>query len=111
MLQEKNMTIEEQIHIKIEEALHPKHLEILNESHMHNVPSNSETHFKWVVVTDQFDGKSRIERHKIINNLLALELSSEVHALSLVTLTPPEWDSNNKKIQPSPKCLGGQKQD
>ena len=49
------MTIEEQIHIKIEEALHPKHLEILNESHMHNVPSNSETHFKLVVVTDQFD--------------------------------------------------------
>ncbi|MBL95062.1 MAG: BolA family transcriptional regulator [Magnetovibrio sp.] len=103
------MTIEEQIRTKIEEALHPKHLEILNESHMHNVPSDSETHFKLVIVTDQFDGKSRIERHKIINNLLALELSSQVHALSLLTLTTPEWDSNNKKIQPSPKCLGGQK--
>ena len=103
------MKIEQQIQNKIEEALNPRHLEILNESYMHNVPSNSETHFKLVIVTDQFDGKSRIERHKIINSLLALELSSDIHALSLLTLTPFEWKSSDQKIKPSPECLGGKK--
>lgn len=101
------MSTEQQIRNKIKKALDPTHLEILNESYMHNVPPNSETHFKLVVVTDHFGGKSRIQRHKIINNLLALELSKKIHALSMLTLTCEEWDSSNQKIKSSPQCLGG----
>ena len=49
--------LQEAITAKITEAFTPEDLKIMNESHMHNVPSNSETHFKVVVVSEAFEGK------------------------------------------------------
>ena len=46
--------IETSIKHKLEEHLKPTFLRIINESHMHNVPKNSETHFKVVVVSNEF---------------------------------------------------------
>lgn len=46
---------------KLQAALQTKHLEIINESYMHNVPKGAETHFKVVVVSDQFDGLALIK--------------------------------------------------
>lgn len=43
------------IYDKLKENLNPIHLDIINESYMHNVPKNSETHFKIVVVSDKFN--------------------------------------------------------
>lgn len=103
------MTIQANIESKITDALHPEYLEVANESHMHNVPPDSESHFKVTVVTTEFDGKMLVARHRILNKLLKEELDGPVHALSLNTLTPKEWQEKNGEIRKSPPCLGGSK--
>ena len=103
------MNTEETIVHKVEEGLQPAFLEVTNESNKHNVPANSETHFKVLVVSQQFEGQSLINRHRIVNKLLKEELSGGVHALALHTMTPPEWDSRQKLggVADSPDCQGG----
>lgn len=46
--------IETTIRKKLTECFVPKHVDVVNESYMHNVPKGAETHFKVVVVSDQF---------------------------------------------------------
>eukprot|EP00948_MAST-09A_sp_MAST-9A-sp1_P001840 g1840.t1 len=83
-------------------------IEIENESYMHNVPKNSETHFKVSVVSSHFEGMRQIQRHRMINSLLADELKSGVHALSISALTPEEFEKKGGSFSnPSPKCHGG----
>ncbi|RQM20023.1 hypothetical protein B5M09_004285 [Aphanomyces astaci] len=91
---------------KLQDAFQPTHLEVLNESYMHNVPKGSETHFKVVVVSDEFEGKPLIQRHRLVNQVLAAELDGGVHALSIQSKTPTQWAANNT-VRPSPSCLGG----
>lgn len=94
----------------LQKGLAPVHLEIENESHMHSVPANSETHFKVLVVTSVFEGKTRIDRQRIVNNLLKTELQSGLHALTQKTLTPEEWDKQRTALNfESPECRGGSK--
>ncbi|RHY30878.1 hypothetical protein DYB32_003948 [Aphanomyces invadans] len=73
---------------------------------MHNVPKGSETHFKVVVVSAAFEGKPLIQRHRLVNQVLADELDGGVHALSIQSKTPSQWDANST-VRPSPSCLGG----
>jgi BolA protein len=101
------MSVQSAIETKLQEALAPQHLEVVNESHMHNVPPGSETHFKVYVVSDQFEGQKRVGRQRTINRVLAEELANGVHALSMHTLTPAEWEERDKETLASPKCLGG----
>ena len=103
------MTIQTDIEHKIQAALQPAFLDVANESHMHNVPPGSESHFKVTVVSKKFDGVMLVARHRIINNLLKQELDGLVHALSLHTLTPAEWQEKNAETRKSPPCLGGSK--
>ena len=103
------MTIQANIEAKITNALRPEYLEVANESHMHNVPPDSESHFKVTVVTTEFNGKMLVARHRILNQLLKQELDGPVHALSLNTLTPEEWQEKNGEVRKSPPCLGGSK--
>jgi len=104
------MTIQTQIEEKLQ-TLSPDHFEVINESASHNVPPGSESHFKLIVVSQAFEGKSLINRHKLINQLLAEELQGPVHALSMHTLTPPEWFEKYGKIPESPPCMGGSASD
>ena len=101
------MTVYETIERKIIASLTPAHLEVINESHMHSVPPDSESHFKLVIVTERFAGETRIRRHQAVNRILADELASDIHALSLQTLTPDEWLAKGGAIPDSPPCLGG----
>ncbi len=103
------MVIQASIEDKIQGALQPVFLEVANESHMHNVPSGSESHFKVTVVSQEFDGKLPVARHRLLNKLLADELAGSVHALSLHTFTPDEWQEKNSSIRKSPPCMGGSK--
>ena len=105
------MTMQSNIETKISAALSPAHLEVMNESHMHNVPPGSESHFKLVIVTDDFTGVSRVARHQKINGILAEELKGSIHALSMETLTPDEWSAKGGQIMESPQCHGGSKAD
>ena len=103
------MTIQQTIESKIQNAIQTDYLEVLNESHMHNVPPGSESHFKLIIVSDGFEGVSRVQRHQQINGVLADELKGSVHALSMQTLTPAEWSARNGETLASPQCLGGGK--
>ncbi|XP_023339170.1 bolA-like protein DDB_G0274169 [Eurytemora carolleeae] len=91
---------------KLQESLCPLHLEIINESYMHNVPKNSETHFKVVVVSEKFENVKLIGRHRLVNDTLKQELSEGVHALSINAYTPEQW-GEGKGVERSPACKGG----
>lgn len=100
------MTIEDDIISKLQNALTPQHLEVINESHMHNVPPGSESHFKVIAVSDEFEGLMLIARHRLINKALAEELQGPIHALSLHTMTSEEW-AEKGGAPASPPCMGG----
>ena len=103
------MIVQQEIETKLGNALSPLHLQVLNESHMHSVPRDSETHFKVIVVSDAFAGKTRVARHQAVNGLLADELAGPVHALSIQAHTPAEWAARGGAVLASPECMGGGK--
>lgn len=90
----------------LNEVLVPKYFEIENESHRHHVPDNSETHFRLVIVSSLFESLSRIDRHRLINKLLAEELQNGLHALTLHLFTEEEWKTR-KMVPASPACRDG----
>lgn len=101
------MSTQATVERKITHALHPLHVEVVNESFMHNVPEGSESHFKVTVVSEQFEDQSLVARHRMINEILAQELSGALHALAVHTLTPNEWFEAGGAAPDSPQCLGG----
>mmetsp|Transcript_22094 Transcript_22094/g.45737 ORF Transcript_22094/g.45737 Transcript_22094/m.45737 type:complete len:172 (-) Transcript_22094:265-780(-) len=103
------------IETKLSKAFSPlHHLEVRNESHMHNVPANSETHFKVIIASPVFaEHKTPLARHRAVNSVLAEEVAADgpVHALSIVAKTPEQWDKmvadGKADIGASPNCRGG----
>jgi BolA protein len=77
-------------------------LKIINESFMHNVPEGSESHFKIVVVTNDFNNLSIIQRHKLIYKTLD-SLMNKIHALSIHAFNEEEFKLN-PVILDSPEC-------
>jgi acid stress-induced BolA-like protein IbaG/YrbA len=55
--------------------------------------SGDGTHFEAVIVSASFEGRSRVQRHQLVYAALGERMRSEVHALSMKTLTPREWQS------------------
>lgn len=90
---------------KLNKAFVIQHCELINESHKHNVPPDSETHFKLLMVSEDFTGKAKIARHQAVYQCLAEELAGPVHALALHLYTADEWV--DKKVPSSPACRGG----
>jgi BolA protein len=70
-------------------------------------PANSETHFKVVVVSEQFESLALVKRHRLINSALQEQLQGPVHALSIVAKSPTQWNAGETHIPPSPHCRGG----
>lgn len=99
------MSIQQQIDTILTEQLAPVYLRVENESNNHNVPANSETHFKLVVVSDQFAGLRPVQRHQKIYGLLSEPLAGPVHALAIHTYSPDEWKAAT--VADSPQCMGG----
>ena len=50
-------------------------------------------HFQAVIVSKSFDGKSRVQRHQLVYAALGERMREEIHALSMRTLTPAEWQA------------------
>ena len=92
---------------KINEKLSPIHLEVVNESYMHNVPADAQTHFKVTIVSEAFEQKRLIQRHRMVNELLSAELAGPVHALALHTYTLSDWTKKQGASPSSPNCVGG----
>jgi BolA protein len=103
------VTVQSDIETKLAQNIHAKHLEVINESSNHNVPPGSESHFKVVLVSPDFDGKNLLARHRMVNAVLAEELQGKIHALALHTYTEQEWKESKGDAPMSPPCLGGSK--
>lgn len=101
--------IERSITNKLDDFFKTKFLQVTNESYMHSVPEGSESHFKLVIVSDQFNTRRLVQRHQSVYKLLSEELSGPVHALALHTYTASEWAEKNVQAPDSPQCLGGSK--
>ena len=105
------MAVQQDIERQLQENFAPDYLEVVNESSQHNVPANSETHFRVVLVTDQFEGASRVARHQKVYGVLSVQMEGPVHALALHTYAPAEWQERQQNAPESPDCLGGSKAD
>ncbi len=103
------MNMQEKVSQKLTSQFSPLFIQVENESYMHNVPPNSETHFKVVLVSEDFQGKPPVKRHQMVYKLLSEELQSGIHALALHTHTPSEWQQRQQSSPDSPNCLGGGK--
>ncbi len=96
------MSVKERMESKLVAALEPILLEVIDESHKHaghighpgsghpGAMSSSETHFHVKVVSGAFTGKTRLARHRLVNEILAEDLSSGVHALAIEARAPGE---------------------
>ena len=98
------MNVQRRIEAKLDESLQLLHLEVINESSNHNVPDGSESHFKVVLVTEEFADLPLIRRHRTVNRILADELQV-IHALALHTYTESEWRSRHGDAPMSPPCV------
>ena len=88
------MSVKAKIAEKLRTAFQPDSLEIVDESHLHAGHAGhrpeGETHFRVRVVSKAFAGKSRVERHRMVNSVLAEELAGRVHALAIQAAAPGE---------------------
>jgi BolA protein len=88
------MRTSELITEKLTGAFAPQSLRVVDESHQHEGHAGhrpgGQTHFRVYIVSQAFQGKSRIERHRMINAALAAELAAGVHALAIHANAPDE---------------------
>jgi BolA protein len=88
------VSVKGKIEEKLTRAFQPDSLQIVDESHLHAGHAGhrpeGETHFRVRVVSKAFAGKSRVQRHRMVNSVLAEELAGPVHALAIHSAAPGE---------------------
>jgi BolA protein len=88
------MRTAEIIEQKLAQAFSPQSLRVEDESHRHEGHAGhrpgGQTHFRVYIVSQAFEGKSRVDRHRLINQALAQELQGGVHALAIHAAAPGE---------------------
>jgi BolA protein len=86
------VSVKSRIEEKLQGAFHPESLQIIDESHLHaghaGARPEGETHFRVTLVSPAFAGKGRVERHRMVNKVLAEELAGPVHALAVNASAP-----------------------
>ncbi|MBB3104111.1 BolA family protein [Azomonas macrocytogenes] len=95
------MSRQEQI-VSALQNLQPLHLDVLNESHMHK--HGNESHYKAIVVSEEFAGLSAVKRHQKVYAVLG-DMMGQLRALALHTYTPGEW-TEKQGVPASPNCAG-----
>ncbi len=88
------MMIENKMREALLIALEPTRLDLINDSHLHaghaSSPQTGESHFRLLVVSRTFEGRSRLDRHRMVNEILADFLRDKVHALAVKAYAPGE---------------------
>jgi len=82
------------IEASLRERLGAVHVEVIDESHLHVGHVGARDgggHFRAVVVSMRFEGKAPVQRQRLVYDALDSAMGSEIHALSMKTLTPAEW--------------------
>ncbi len=88
------MTLQAWITETLNQRLHPDHLTVTDESHQHQGHAGwregGQTHFRLDIVSEAFQGKSRVERHRLVNDVLAGAFELGLHALAIKARAPGE---------------------
>lgn len=88
------MTVADRIRKKLSDGLQPLSLEVIDESYRHEGHAGArpggETHFRVEVVSAAFEGRSRVDRQRLVYDLLAADIGAPIHALSIKANTPAE---------------------
>ena len=88
------MSAEARLKEKLVVAFQPTRLDVINESDMHaghrSSPGTGESHFRVLIVSEAFAGKSRLARQRMVNEVLGDEVGGRIHALALATYAPGE---------------------
>ena len=80
----------------LREQLAAEHVEVVDESHLHAGHAGAAGgagHFRAVVVSPRFEGRSLVERQRLVYGALSELLAAEIHALAMRTLTPAQWQA------------------
>ena len=94
--------IENKIINTLNKCMNISSLKIVNESFMHNVPVDVESHFKIIIVSNDFNNLSHIQRHKLVYKHLDT-IMDNIHALSIQSFNEDEFKLN-PIILDSPEC-------
>jgi len=84
---------------KLRESLSPSELELQDESHLHAGHAGARDgrgHFRVSIVSERFDGVSRLKRHRLVYDALGPEMQRDIHALAIEAFTPQEWDARSQ---------------
>jgi BolA protein len=87
----------ERIESLLRERLAARHVEVIDESHLHAGHAGAAGgagHFRALVVSERFEGKSPVERQRLVYGALEGMLGPEIHALAMRTLTPAQWEGS-----------------
>lgn len=84
---------EQQIRKCLEDSFEPTELLIKDQSHLHaghEGAKDGKGHFDVTIVSRAFDGKSRIDRHRMVYDALGTLVQTDIHALRIKAFTPSE---------------------
>ncbi len=98
------MTLQSLIEKEIRQAVSVSQLQLENESHMH-ARGEPESHFKLIVVSNDFEGMAKVKRHQRVYQILS-DLMPRFHALALHLYTEKEWGELSDTPSSS-LCKGG----
>ena len=93
------MDISNKIEQKLTDNLELLHFDVKDFTgrHLNHEQHDGGFHLEAVIVSENFINKSLIERHKMIYAALGDLLKHEIHAFSMKTLTPAEWENKNNE--------------
>ena len=86
----------ERIEAKLRDGLEATHVDVVDESHLHVGHAGAASgggHFRATVVSARFAGLSKVQAQRLVYQTLAEEMTGEIHALSMTTLTPEQWEA------------------
>ena len=100
------MSKQQELEQRLCQEFEPHFIAVENESYMHSSGCGADSHFKIVLVSDAFEGISKVARHQKIYQLFSQDLKNGIHALALHLYTKQEWDKLGRQFPKSPNCAG-----
>jgi len=92
----------ERIEATLRRELAAELVEVVDESHLHAGHAGARGgagYFRALVVSERFEGRSALERQRLVYAALAAEMGGEIHALSMQTRTPAEWRAEGARAE------------
>ncbi len=86
--------LDETIKTRLRDSLSASHVEVIDESHLHAGHAGAKSgggHYRAIIVSDRFEGLSRVKAQQLVYSAVGEWMGREIHALSMQTFTPESW--------------------